>query len=140
MLKLKLQYFVSLMQTADSLEVSWMLGKIEGRRRRGHQRIRWLDGITGCSSRCNGHELEQTSGDVEEQGGLACCSPWSCKESDMTGRLKVKSVYALTQQFHLQEFALWICLQTWEVACVLVTQCSFVWEKQIEFATILIRN
>ena len=87
MLKLKLQYFVSLMQTADSLEVSWMLGKIEGRRRRGHQRIRWLDGITGCSSRCNGHELEQTSGDVEEQGGLACCSPWSCKESDMTGRL-----------------------------------------------------
>ena len=46
MLKLKLQYFVSLMQTADSLEVSWMLGKIEGRRRRGHQRIRWLDSIT----------------------------------------------------------------------------------------------
>ena len=50
MLKLKLQYFVSLMQTADSLEVSWMLGKIEGRRRRGHQRVGWLDGITGCSS------------------------------------------------------------------------------------------
>ena len=46
MLKLKLQYFVYLMQTVDSLEVSWMLGKIEGRRRRGHQRIRWLDGIT----------------------------------------------------------------------------------------------
>ena len=48
MLKLKLQYFVYLMQTVDSLEVSWMLGKIEGRRRRGHQRLRWLDGITNA--------------------------------------------------------------------------------------------
>ena len=46
MLKLKLQYFGHLMLTADSLEKSLMLGKIEGRRRRGHQRIRWLDGIT----------------------------------------------------------------------------------------------
>ena len=46
MLKLKLQYFGHLMRTADSLEKSLMLGKIEGRRRRGHQRMRWLDGIT----------------------------------------------------------------------------------------------
>ena len=46
MLKLKLQYFGHLMQTADSLEKSLMLGKIEGRSRRGHQRMRWLDGIT----------------------------------------------------------------------------------------------
>ena len=46
MLKLKLQYFGHLMQRADSLEKTLMLGKIEGRRRRGHQRIRWLDGIT----------------------------------------------------------------------------------------------
>ena len=46
MLKLKLQYFGHLMWTADSLEKSLMLGKIEGRRRRGHQRMRWLDGIT----------------------------------------------------------------------------------------------
>ena len=46
MLKLKLQYFGHLMQTADSLKKSLMLGKIEGRRRRGHQRMRWLDGIT----------------------------------------------------------------------------------------------
>ena len=45
MLKLKLQYFGNLMRTADSLEKSLMLGKIEGRRRRGHQRMRWLDGI-----------------------------------------------------------------------------------------------
>ena len=46
MLKLKLQYFGHLMRTADSLEKSLILGKIEGRRRRGHQRMRWLDGIT----------------------------------------------------------------------------------------------
>ena len=46
MLKLKLQYFGHLMQRADSLEKTLMLGKIEGRRRRGQQRIRWLDDIT----------------------------------------------------------------------------------------------
>ena len=46
MLKLKLQYFGHLMQRADSLEKTLMLGKIEGRRKRGRQRMRWLDGIT----------------------------------------------------------------------------------------------
>ena len=46
MLKLKLQYFGHLMQKADSLEKTLVLGKIEGRRRRGRQRMRWLDGIT----------------------------------------------------------------------------------------------
>ena len=46
MLKLKLQYFGHLMQRADSLEKFLMLGKIEGRRRRGRQKMRWLDGIT----------------------------------------------------------------------------------------------
>ena len=46
MLKLKLQYFGHLMQRVDSLEKTLMLGKIEGRRRRGPQRMRWLDGIT----------------------------------------------------------------------------------------------
>ena len=46
MLKLKLQYFGHLMQRADSLEKTLMLGKTEGRRRRGRQRMRWLDGIT----------------------------------------------------------------------------------------------
>ena len=46
MLKLKLQYFGHLMQRADSLEKTQMLGKIEGRRRRGRQRMRWLDGIS----------------------------------------------------------------------------------------------
>ena len=46
MLKLKLQYFGHLMQTVDSFEKTLMLGKIEGRQRRGQQRMRWLDGIT----------------------------------------------------------------------------------------------
>ena len=46
MLKLKLQYFDHLMQRTDSFEKTLMLGKIEGRRRRGHQRMRWLDGLT----------------------------------------------------------------------------------------------
>ena len=46
MLKLKLQYFGHLMQRIDSFEMTLMLGKIEGRRRRGRQRMRWLDGIT----------------------------------------------------------------------------------------------
>ena len=77
MLKLKLQYFGHLMQTADSLEKTLMLGKIEGRRRRGQQRMRWLDDI-------NGHEFEQTAEDTESQGSLACFSPWACKESDTT--------------------------------------------------------
>ena len=50
MLKLKLQYFGHLMQRADSLEKTLMLGNIEGRRRRGRQRMRWLDGITDSTN------------------------------------------------------------------------------------------
>ena len=77
MLKLKLQYFGHLMQRTDSFEKTLMLGKIEGRRRRGWQRMKWLDGITWVFS----------SGVGDGQGGLACCSPWGHKESDTTERL-----------------------------------------------------
>ena len=52
MLKMKLQYFGHLMQRADSFEETLMLGKIEGRRRRGRQRMRWLDGITNSVDMC----------------------------------------------------------------------------------------
>ena len=81
MLKLKLQYFGHLMGTADSLEKSLMLGKIESRKRRGRKRMRWLDGISEAMD----VKLEQTLGDGDGQGGLACCSPWGRKELDMTG-------------------------------------------------------
>ena len=77
---LKLQYFGPLMQRADSLEKTLMLGKIEGRRRRGETE----DEMVGWHHRLNGHEFEQTPGDGEGQGSLACCSPWDRKESDMT--------------------------------------------------------
>ena len=82
MLKLKLQYFGHLMWRADSLENTMMLGKIEGRRRRGWQRMRWLDGITDSMDMSLG---KLGVGDGQE--GLACCTPWGRKESDMTERL-----------------------------------------------------
>ena len=83
MLKLKLQYFDYLMRRTDSLEKILMLGKIESRRRRGWQRMRWLDGITWL----NWHEFEQAPGDAEGQGSLACCNPWGCKELGMTEQM-----------------------------------------------------
>ena len=79
MLKLKLQYSGHLMRRADSLEKTLMLGKIEGRRRRGRQKMRWLDGITGSI-----HEFGWTLGVGDEQGDLACCGPWGHKESNTT--------------------------------------------------------
>jgi len=63
---LKLQHSGHLMQIADSLEKTLMLGKIEGRRKRG-----WRDEMVGWHHQFNGHELGQTPGDGEEQGGLA---------------------------------------------------------------------
>ena len=83
MLKLKLQYFGHLMQRVDSLEKTLVLGGIRGRRRRGRQRMRWLDGHHGL----NGCESEWTPGVGDGQGGLACCNSWGCKESDTTERL-----------------------------------------------------
>ena len=65
------------MQKNDSLEKTLIPGQIEGRKKRGQQRMRWLDGITG-------HECGQTQGDSEGQGSLVSCSSWNCKEQDMT--------------------------------------------------------
>ena len=88
MLKLKLQYFVHLMRRDDSFEKSLMLGKIEGRRRRGQQRMRWLDGITNSMDMSLG-ELRFGDG----HGGLACCDSWDCKESEMTEWLNWTELY-----------------------------------------------
>ena len=73
MLKLKLQYFGDLMRRVGSLEKTLMLGGIEGRRRRGRQRMRSLDGITDSMDM--------------SMGGLACWESWDRKELDTTERL-----------------------------------------------------
>ena len=73
---LKLQYFGHLMRRAGSLEKNLMLGKIDGRRRRGWQKMQWLDNITNSLD----IEYEQTLEDSEGQGSLECCSPWGSKE------------------------------------------------------------
>ena len=72
MLKLKLQYFDHLMQRVNSLEKSVMLGKIEGKRRRGRQRMRWLDNITDLIDM----NLSKLGEIVKDRGSLVCCSPW----------------------------------------------------------------
>ena len=96
MLKLKLQYFGHLMQRAESLEKTLMLGKIESKRRREWQRMRWLDSITD-SRDMNLSKFwkiklpENLSKLCERQGSLVYCGPWGHKESNTTKRLNSKA-------------------------------------------------
>ena len=90
MLKLKLQYFGHLMRRDNSLEKILMLGKIKGRTIR-LQRMRWLDSITDSIN------IEQTPGDSEGQGDLVCCSPWGCKELDMTEQLSNDKISTISR-------------------------------------------
>ena len=82
MLKLKRQYFGHLMRRTDSLEKTLMLGKIEGRRRRG-----WQHEMVGWHHQLDGHVFEQAPGVGDRQESLACCSPWGLKESDTVEQL-----------------------------------------------------
>ena len=85
MLKLKLQNFGYLMQRADSFEKTLMLGKIEDRRRRGRQRMRWLDGITDMRDMGLGGLRELV---MDKEAWRSACSPWDRKEWDTTERLQ----------------------------------------------------
>ena len=95
MIKLKLQYFSHLMQRVDSLEKTRMLGGVGSRRRRGQQRMKWLDGITD-SMDVSLSELQKLV-----MGGLACCNSWGRKESDTTERLNWTEAYYWKWDFHI---------------------------------------
>ena len=75
---LKLQYLGHLMRRADSLEKTLMLGKIEGKRSGGQQRMRWLDNINSVDMNLSKLQVKL------KQASLACCSPWGHKELDTT--------------------------------------------------------
>ena len=84
MLKLKLQYFGHMMQRADSFEKTLIWGKIEDKRKRGQQRMRWL---VGWHHQHNGHGFGWTPGTGDGQGGVVFCDSWDRQESNTTERL-----------------------------------------------------
>ena len=102
MLKLKLQYFGHLMWRADTCEKALMMGRAEGRRRRGRQMMRWLD------HRLNGHEFGWTPGVGDGQGGLACCGSRGCRVGhDWATELEYQPLWAHAFP------TLWASLHAW---------------------------
>ena len=100
MLKLKLQYFGHLMQRTGSLENTLMLGKTESGRKRGRQRMKWLDGIIDSVNMSLSKPQEIVK---------ACCSSWGCKESDATWQVNSNSRMWVIHRSLL----LWLPWRTW---------------------------
>ena len=96
MLKLKLQYFGNLIRRTDSFVNTLMLGKIDGGRRRGQQRMRWLDGITDLID-LGLSKLRK----LVMKRSLACCSPWGRKELDTIEQLNWTELTAALSQHNL---------------------------------------
>ena len=125
MLKLKLQYFGHLMGRVDSLGKTLMLGGIGGKRRRGWQRMRWLDWhhwLDGCES-------QWTPGVGDGRGGLACCNSWGRKESDMTEGLNWTE---LNLQCLSNALAKWQDRKDIQI-CSWYVNCFSLWSKKCEF-------
>ena len=109
MLKLKLQYFGHLMRRADSLEKT-----DAGNDWRQEEKGTTEDEMVGWHHWLNGHEFEQALGDGEVQGNLVCCSPWGCKESDMTEWLNNSKRFRITvspKKINRWSIITWKCAQ-----------------------------
>ena len=105
MLRLKCQYFGHLIQTANSLEKSLILGKIEGRRRRGYQRTRWLDGITDAMDMNLGKLMEMVRNREDWHAAVR-----GVPELDMTGQLNNNNIVLVSTK-HQHESAIGLPIQ-----------------------------